>query len=234
MAPAAEFALKPAAGRRNRALAAALAVCWLLALPGPAPAQPDDVALATSEEVLSDRRIAAGYVRAGNDALAAVILERLSTQLAGSTHGGLAAAALTALESGDPLQAADLLEKLAEKLAEQRRDADRPVFADCIRDAKKTYGPLDAFRNEPPDLTESTTAVALSAAAASASAALERCDGEAAPAIAANPDFRRSIEGARKVLEQIGSAVDAADGSQLPRLVTELRGYILLLVFRYG
>ena len=150
------------------------------------------------------------------------------------SFGSLAAAALTALETGDTLQAADILEKLAERLAEQRREADRPVFADCLRDAKKTYAPLDAYRTEAPDLTESTTAVAISAAAASASAALERCDGEATPAIAANPDFRRSLDGARATLSQIGAAVDAADGSELPRLVAILRDYIRLLLFRYG
>jgi hypothetical protein len=228
------FAVAALAPLRNCANAAALAV-FLLALPAlPALAQPDDVALATSEQVLSDRRAAAAYVRAGNDDLAVVILERLSTQLAGSDFGSLAAAALTALETGETLQAADILEKLAEKMAEQRRDADRPVFADCIRDTKKTYAPLEAYRKDAPDLAESTTAVAISAAAASASAALERCDGEAAPAIAANPDFRRSIDGARATLSQIGSAVDAADGSQLPRLVGILRDYIRLLLFRYG
>jgi hypothetical protein len=228
------FALKALEAQRNRALAAALAV-FILAVPAlPALAQPDEVALATSEQVLSDRRLAAAYIRAGNDDLAAVILERLSTELTGSSHGALAAAALTALETGDTLQAADNLEKLAEKLAEQRREADRPVFADCIRDAKKTYAPFDAYRKDAPDLTESTTAVAISAAAASASAALERCEGEAPPATAANPDFRRSLDGARTTLVQIGNAVDAADGSQLPRLVTILRDYIRLLLFRYG
>jgi hypothetical protein len=229
-----EIALNALAALRNRAVAAALAV-FLVALPAlPALAQPDEVSLSISEQVLSDRRLAAAYVRAGNDALAAVILERLSTELATSSHGSLAAAALTAMETGDTLQAADILEKLAERLSEQRRDADRLVFTDCIRDAKKTYAPFDDFRKEAPDLTVSTTAVAISAAAASASAALERCDGEAPPATAANPDFRRNLEGARGMIEQIGAAVDAADGSQMPRFVTKLRAYIHLLVFLYG
>lgn len=200
----------------------------------PARAQPDELALATSEQVLSDRRIAAAYVRSGNDALAAVILERLSASLAGSSHADLAAAALVALDAGDPLQAADLLEKLAEKLAEQRREAGRTVFADCIREAKKIYAPLEAYRKKVPDLSESTTAVAISAAAASAADALARCNDEASPATVINPDFRRSLDGARATLAQISGAVDAADASQLPRLVTELRGYIILLVFRYG
>lgn len=213
---------------------AGLAV-FVLALPAlPARSQPDAAALAASEQVLSDRRIAAAYVRAGNNDLAAVILERLSTELVGSDFGALAAAALTAVETGDTLEASDILERLAERLADQRREADRPVFADCIRDAKKTYVPLDAYRKVPPDLTESTTAVAISAAAASASAALERCDGEASPAVATNPDFRRSVDGARTMLVQIGSAVDAADGSQVTKLVSILRDYIRLLLFRYG
>ncbi|NJL07166.1 MAG: hypothetical protein HC900_02105 [Methylacidiphilales bacterium] len=219
---------------RKRGLAVALIAALLVAGLAPVGSEPDDLALAVNEQVLADRRIAAEHVRTGNIALAAPALKRLSQALAGSAHGDLAAAALTAAESGDSAGASDLLERLAETLAQERHAADQRVFADCVRDAKKVYAPLDVYRTEKPDMTVSTTAVAISAAAASVSAALERCEAEAGPAVASNPDFRRIITGARSALDQIGAAVDAEDSEQLPSPLTDLRAYIFLLVFQYG
>ncbi|NJO53875.1 MAG: hypothetical protein HC829_02685 [Bacteroidales bacterium] len=220
--------------RRNRTLAAALIAALLYSGLAPASAEPDDLALAMNEQVLADRRAAAEYIRTGNSALAAVALERLSKALAGSTHGDLASAALTATEAGGAADASELLEKLAEKLAEERHAADRRMFADCVREAKKVYEPLDAYRTEKPDLKVSTTAVAISASAASASAALERCEAEAGPAVSNNADFKRIVAGARSALVQIGAAVDAEDGDQIPGLLTDLRAYMFLLLFHYG
>ncbi|KAA5602147.1 hypothetical protein [Blastochloris sulfoviridis] len=219
---------------RNRSLAAALVAALLLANLIPAGGEADDLALAMNEQVLADRRIAAEYVRTGNSALAAAALKRLSQALAGSTHGDLAAAALTATKSGDATGATDLLEELAEALAEDRHAADQRVFADCVREAKKVYDPLDAYRTDKPDLKVSTTAVAISAAAASVSAALERCEAEAGPAVAGNADFKQIIADARRALDQIAVAVDAEDADQLPGLLTDLRAHVFLLLFHYG
>jgi predicted lipid-binding transport protein (Tim44 family) len=219
---------------RNRSLAAGLIALLLVAGLAPVAGEPDDLALAMNEQVLADRRIAAEYVRTGNNSLAAVTLQRLSKTLAGSAHADLAAAALKAAERGDATAASERLEELAEALAEDRHAGDQRVFADCIREAKKVYDPLDVYRIEKPDLKVSTTAVAISAAAASASAALERCEAEAGPAVANNPDFKRIVAGARRALEQVATAVDAEDADQLPGLLTDLRAYMDLLLFHYG
>lgn len=198
-----------------------------------ATAQPADL-VAAREDVLADRRLAAGYLRTGNVDLAALALERLAKALAGDATAGQASAALAAIDAGDPARAGVLVETMATALAAVRHAAGVRVFADCIRAASATYGTLDVYRNHPPNLGSPAVRTAIATAAQSTDAALARCDGEAVAPVKQDPDFRRLIDGARASLARLPAAADAGDADLVHRYLIELRAFEQLLLFRFG
>ncbi|RAI43212.1 hypothetical protein CH341_15520 [Rhodoplanes roseus] len=189
---------------------------------------------ATDDAVLADRRLAAGYIRTGNAALAALALERLVKALAGAPQAAQAARALDAVDAGDLATAGDAVEALAADLAAQRRAAGVRLPADCVRDFSEVYALLDRHRTRPPDLADSTARAAVADAATSSDAALARCDAEAPALVRADPDFRRLVDGARASLARVPDAARSGDGELLHRFMIELRAYEQLLRFRFG
>lgn len=221
--------LERARGGRNFHIAAALALCALLAcVPHRSVvAEAAGIEIATAAPVLAALRTAADLIRTENVDLAALAIERLNA-LAGADPVAIPARqALRALDAGDLAQAAALVTDIADELAERRRAAGRPLFADCIRDASRAFAALDAQRNAPPGPATRDTA-------SMAEKALRRCNAEAAPAVAADPDFRRPVDGALASLARIPGAVAAGDGELLHRLLIELKAFDRLLVLRFG
>lgn len=189
---------------------------------------------ATHETALVARRYAAGYLRTANAALAGLAVEQLARALQGSPHAALAEEALTAIDAGDLPRAAQLIEQLGDRLAENRRAAGVRLFADCVREASRAYQALDAHRTKPPDLAAAATRDAVVTAAHETDAAFAQCDAEAPASTKVDPDFRRLLDGARVSLAKIPDAIKAADGDLLHRLLIELRSFEQLLLFRYG
>jgi hypothetical protein len=189
---------------------------------------------ATHETALVARRYAAGYLRTANSALAGLAVEQLARALQGGPHADLAAQALAAIDAGDLPRAAQLIEQLGDRLAEDRRVAGVRLFADCVREASGAYQALDAYRTKPPDLAAAETRDAVAGAARATDASYARCDSEAPASTKVDPDFRRLMDGARVALAKIPDAVATADGDLLHRLLIELRSFEQLLLFRYG
>lgn len=241
--PAAKLG-RPAPRRKPAAVAGAAIATVLLALitsiatpavrPTPVAAQPAGPLPAAQESVLTERRIAAGYIRTGNGDLAALALERLAKALQGSPDATLASEALTAIDAADLPRAAALVEQLGDRLAAERRHVGIRVFADCVREASAAYQTLDVYRARPPDLAITADRTAIANAAQASEAAYAKCDAEAPVAINADPDFRRLIDGARASLARVPSAAAAGDQELLHRLLIELRSFEQLLLFRYG
>lgn len=219
---------------RGRAWRAAIALALGLAVLSGQSAAQEVRFLATHETALVARRYAAGYLRTANAALAGLAVEQLAKALQGGPHGGLAAEALAAIDAGDLPRAAQLIERLGDRLAEDRRVAGVRLFADCVREASGAYQALDAYRTKPPDLAAAETRDAVAHAARTTDAAFAQCDAEAPAATKVDPDFRRLLDGARVSLTRIPDAIKAADGDLLHRLLIELRSFEQLLLFRYG
>jgi hypothetical protein len=204
------------------------------ALPIPLAAQASEPIPAAREQVLAERRIAAGYIRTGNADLAALALERLAKALRDSPQAPLAADALAAIDAADLPRAAELIEQLGDRLAEARRQAGVRVLADCVREASRAYQPLDVHRLQRPDLAIAASRTAIADAARASEAAFAGCDGEAPAAVKADPDFRRLIDGARASLAKVPAAAETGDDDLLHRLLIELRAFEQLLLFRFG
>jgi hypothetical protein len=213
---------------RNRPIAAALALCALLTgtPQHDAAAQSIGIEIATAAPVLAALRTAADTIRTENVDLAALALERLEAAAAADPIATTVREALRALDAGDLAQAGVLVARIGGELAERRRRAGRPLFADCIRTASRAFAALDATRTAPLATTRE--------AAAATEAALRRCNAEAVPAISADADFRRSVDGALASLARIPGAATAGDADLLHRLLIELKAFDRLLVLRFG
>ncbi|KAA5596238.1 hypothetical protein [Blastochloris sulfoviridis] len=224
-----ESKVEPARRPRNHRIAATLALCALLAFAPQraAIAGTAGIEIATAAPVLAALRTAADYIRTENVDLAALALERLEATAGADPVATQAREALRALDAGDLAQAGALVGRIGDELAMRRQAAGRPLFADCIRAASRAFAALDSYRNAPPG-------PATRQAAAATAAALGRCNAEAAPAVAADPDFRRSVDGALASLARIPAAVEAGDGELVYRLLIELKAFDRLLVLRFG
>jgi hypothetical protein len=214
---------------RNSRIAAVFALCALLmcAPHRDAGAQSAGIEIATAAPVLAALRSAADCIRTDNVDLAALALERLAAAAGVDPVAASARDALRALDAGELERAADLVARIGDELAARRHAAGRPLFADCIRTASRAFAALDAQRHAPPS-------PATRDAALGTETALRRCNGEAAPSVAADPDFRRSVDGALASLARIPAAVEAGDGELLHRLLIELKAFDRLLVLRFG
>lgn len=203
----------------------------VLPLSGRALAQAPSVA--ADEQILADRRLAAGYLRTGNGDLAALALERLQKVLP-APYQDRVATALAAIDAGDLAAAAAATEALAADLAAARRAAGTRLLADCVRELSDTFAALDRYRTKAPDLADAATGVAITTAATDSDAAFARCDAEAPAPVKTDADFRRIVDGARASLARVPEAVAARDGDLLHRFLIELRAYEQILKFRHG
>lgn len=198
-----------------------------------------------------ERRVAIGYLRTENLDLGAVALERLEQNWRAdllrldTTHeaalgaaiaesGRLIVQSLAAADRGDARQAQALIERAAAPLRAYRKTRGYRIFADCIAEAGAAYERLDVFRLQPPDLAQADIAGRIVASSGEAAAALQRCDGEAAPAVRADTEFRRLVDGMLGSLRQVPQAVAARDNGYLHRLLIEQRSFERLLAFRFG
>ena len=186
-----------------------------------------------SEQVLSHRRVAAAYLRTGNADLALMEIEALEEKLDGSARS-LATAARVAAEAGDLAAAAVELARLRDHLASERRSRGVRAMADCITEAEIRLAAIEPGREAWPDISSSAARDALRQRAALALGSLARCDDEAAGTIAAQPEFRRLVDGATASLRLLPQALDRGDSDLLHRLLIELRSFERLLVQRFG
>lgn len=192
------------------------------------------------------RRVAIGYLRTGNADLGSIEIEKLrdrwtkdSKALGADAALGAAMAAtdrdvregLAAADRGDVDAARAALERAGAPLQAWRQANGIRLFSDCINEASAMYEKLDAYRGTQ-NLADAKDAI--TKAAADTETALARCDREADPAVRAEADFRRLIDGFLSSLKQVPDALRQNDANYFHRLIIEQRSFERLLAFRFG
>jgi hypothetical protein len=204
---------------------------WLAA---PAAAWSADLSRDAMERALAVRRVTAAYLRTENADLALLQLERLQKALSGSTYEALVARAAQAAERGELATAAQEIAVLGQALAKERARNGLRLFTDCILEFSAAQARLDRFRSGPPNLRDALIIAEIAAAAKAGRAALARCDAEAPPDIGQSPEFRRLADGALASLESVIEAASRQEIDKFLRILSELRSFEQLLLFRYG
>jgi hypothetical protein len=119
------------------------------------------------------------------------------------------------------------------ELSQMRRASGLFVLADCILAATTALEPLAAYKDKA-DWSKSETRFDVAAKATIYMHELERCDAMAPPALRADPQFRRPIDGAFAGLALVPTAIKTRDSELLGHIVAELRAFDTQLVSRYG
>jgi hypothetical protein len=208
-------------------------------------------------KVAAHNRVATNYLRTGNADLAAIEVDdmrsawsKLTKQFEGKTPDAFAENALynellqntaakidrtlSLIDSGDLPGAAKETVDFREKLSAMRRASGLYIFADCILDANKAMDDFFVYKNTLPQWGDKGVKADVQSKAAIYGYLLRRCDAMATPAVKADPEFRRLVDGAFNGLSFVPQSVSNEDSSQLYRVLIELRSFDNLLFFRFG
>jgi hypothetical protein len=224
-----------------------------------APARADELADFNTavEGAAAHQRVALGYLRTGNNDLAALEIERMReawgavTDRFGRPPAALGrdrklynhtmldvttrlVAASIMIDTGHTDAARDALTAIRAELTALRKANGIAVLSDCIGDSNAAMDRLMAFDKATLDWSKTRTGTDISAKASAYQRDLERCDAMASPQIRATPEFRRLIDGARASLALFPKAIAERDPDLLHRLLGELRAIDSLLAFRFG
>jgi hypothetical protein len=209
------------------------------------------------EKVAAHNRVATNYLRTGNGDLAAIEIDdmrsawsKLTKQFEGKTPDAFADNALytdllqnTAgridktlglIDGGDLPGAAKETVEFREKLSAMRRASGLYILADCVLDANKAMDEFFAYKTTLPQWSGKGVKADVQSKAAIYGYLLSRCDAMATPAVKADPEFRRLVDGAFNGLSFVPQAVSNEDSNQLYRVLIELRSFDNLLFFRFG
>jgi hypothetical protein len=142
--------------------------------------------------------------------------------------------AAQAATAGDGDGAAKALEPIRGWLAGLRERAGVRVFSDCIDEVGAAMDALYVFRKTPPDLSDPDQVNAVKARAAVLDYLLRRCDREADPAVRADGEFRRLVDGASAAVAAMFKALDRRDTTAVINVLRELRSFDHILYLRFG
>ncbi|MBN9600394.1 MAG: hypothetical protein J0G28_12065 [Afipia sp.] len=209
------------------------------------------------EKVAAHNRVATNYLRTGNADLAAIELDdmrgawsKLTKRFEGKTPDAFADNALYSdllqntagkidktlglIDSGDLPGAAKETIDFREKLSAMRRASGLYLLADCVLDANKAMDDFFVYKTNLPQWGDKGVKADVQSKAAIYGYLLHRCDAMATPAVKADPEFRRLVDGAHNGLSFVPQAVSNEDSGQLFRVLIELRSFDNLLFFRFG
>ena len=212
---------------------------------------------AAIESASAHNRVAIGYLRTGNQDLAALEIDRLrdawirlterfsgnrpdvfaKSPLYGRLFTGVSARLVGAdlmLKTGRLDAARNSLDAIRGDLYDLRKASGVVVLADCVRDANTAMDALMVYNDRALDWSRPDTSTTIATAAASYGSSLDRCDGIASEAIHNSPEFRRLVDGAKASLSLIPKAIETQDADLLHRVLIELRSFDNLLAFRFG
>ena len=236
----------------------AVLVLWLAAAPfGAACAGELADFNAAVEKAVAHERVALGYLRSGNIALAAREIADMKIAWSGlvgrfgakrpdafdgNAQYGIVltdvstriVSATIMLNSGRPDAARGALEPVRKELSHMRRASGLYLLPDCLLDANAAMDAFFVYNEQPPEWSKRGARFAVAARATAYSEALKRCDGMAPEAVRTNPKFRRLIDGAMAGLALVPRAIATRDNDLLHRILIELRSFDHLLTFRYG
>ncbi len=191
-------------------------------------------------------RTASTYLRTGNIDFAALALEEIIASkpppgLEGDLSGVVdkaikqAKSALDLIDANEEVKAREMLLALREMLFQANKVGKIEVFEDCIWVLGKRGQALWIFRKSAPDLTDQTQRKDVAKAVAGYLEQLNKCDGQATPAMKADGGYTRLVDGTKQSLQRIPDQVLVKkDSGLLFRFLIELRSFDRLLYFRFG
>lgn len=215
---------------------------------GPTSAAAGDLAAysKTFQDANPHLRTAVAYLRTGNIDFAALELEAYLEKWqvfkagSGETSAPISAArrdvatALEFIDAGKSSEAAAILARVRGAFRDMHRKNGLDIFADCIFDADLAAIPLWVNRRNRPNLGQEAEAARVKTEAHLYRTRLAACNAKAPADVAADPEFRRLMDGSLLSLSRIPEVVGNKDGGHLYRLLIELRAFARLLAFRYG
>ncbi|WP_253712944.1 hypothetical protein [Bradyrhizobium sp. WD16] len=150
-----------------------------------------------------------------------------------SAGGERLAAATKAIDDGDTSRAASELLSFRQALYGLHHASGLFDLGDCVFELAPAMEALRTAASQFAE-TQGTSPAGVIATAAVFRDRLQRCNGWASDAIAAQSEFRRLIDGAIAGSGEIGRAAQAGDGALVHRYLIELQSFERLLAFRFG
>jgi hypothetical protein len=182
-------------------------------------------------------RSARSYLRTGNGDLALIELDGFASAWEPLADDPAVAFITASMADASRFAEAGKLEKAEaavygarSALRARHRELRSAFFEDCIWEANLLGDPLWAYIKSPPGFE---TAGPLQEAAAYR-AAISACNLAAPAAIAADPEFRRLVDGTLLSLDQAAKAIKEKDAATLHRYLIEIISFDRLLYFRFG
>ncbi len=157
----------------------------------------------------------AGVQKSINDAAVLMNTSKTSANMIGPPHNDLARNSLQAIR---------------EQLSTLRKASKITVLADCVLDANAAFASFFTFEYTAPDFSKPDVPNRANALGA----IIKRCDEIAEPAVRANPEFRRLIDGTMNALSFVPKLMETRDRDMLQRIIGEMRAFDNLLSFRFG
>lgn len=236
-------------------LLAPLAVCLGLSLPAAASELSDFNAAV--DAAMDHQRAALFYLRTGNPLVAEIELEGAGERWSevmgrwgaqgpaafsdvadwagemAAVEAALAGAAAAAAE-GEAEAAAAALEPIGVRLSDLRQAAGVLVFADRVAEANRAMDALWVYRRQEIDWANAEQVNDLRAKTAVTAYLYRRLKQTAAPALAADPEFARMVEGTLDGLGLMWGAIDRRDAGTVVNILREIRSFDDLLWLRFG
>jgi hypothetical protein len=231
-------------------------ICGLFAGTAPALANGQDFDAAQSEAYVHYRE-AAFYTRTGNTPVAGLALDEFvmkwaalvdryadsppavyaSDQKFGETLREIltrAESGLEALDADDPETAREAISPIRGMLGELRRRSGVVTWSDLVDELSAAMDVLARYRREVKDLDDADAVTRVREQAAAVAALFVRCNKEAAPDIAGDPEFRRLVDGAAGSMEKLMKSLETKDSLLFRIGIGELRSYERIMYLRFG
>lgn len=202
-------------------------------------------------------REAAFYVRSGNIAVAGLALDEfivkwsaLVGQFADNPPAEYAGDAgwkdtlrevltraetgLDALDEDDPEAARDAINPIRGILGDLRRRNNVVTYSDHVDALGAAMDVLARYRKEIKDLGDAATVAMVREQASIVAALFEKCRAEAAPEVAADPEFKRLVDGADESMGKLRESLESGDILLYRIGIGELRSYERIMFLRFG
>ena len=141
---------------------------------------------------------------------------------------------LDALDADDPETAREKINPIRAMLGDLRRRNNIVSWSDNVDALSAAMEVLARYRKEVRDLEDSEAVAMVREQGAVVEAMFEKCRVEAVPEIAADPEFKRLVDGAAESMAKLWEALETKDSRLLRIGIGELRSYERILFLRFG
>ncbi len=141
---------------------------------------------------------------------------------------------LEALDMDDPEAAREAIGPIRAILGDLRRRNNVATWSDRVDALSTAMDLLARYRKEVRNLEDDAAVAMVREQAALVQALFEKCQADAAPDIAADPEFIRLIDGAAESMGRLLEALETKDPLLLRIGIGELRSYERIMFLRFG